>query len=134
MVEEICLGILCATLVHSVVLPAGLSASVMGLMDKTLTDIFADAAPPPPDEEDALSTARVRLSLDITQLRLLATHIPFDTGNLRWTAATVRTLQDRVALLLPTLSAVDDRLQALYQAEDGCATVAVRRRRHAPFA
>ncbi|RLR17413.1 FUSC family protein [Sodalis-like symbiont of Bactericera trigonica] len=54
-VEEICLGILCATLVHSVVLTAGLSASVMGLMDKTLrdtrrwlTDIFADAAPPTP--------------------------------------------------------------------------------------
>ncbi len=51
-VEEICLGILCATLVHSVVLPAGLSASVMGLLDKTLTDtrrwltdIFSPAAP-----------------------------------------------------------------------------------------
>lgn len=125
-VEEICLGILCATLVHSVVLPAGLSTSVMGLLDKTLkdtrrwlADIFADAAPPPQEQEGALSAARVRLSLDITQLRLLATHIPFDTGNLRWTAAAVRTMQDRVAALLPTLSAVEDRLQALYQAEGG---------------
>ncbi|WP_410012303.1 FUSC family protein [Sodalis sp. C49] len=127
-VEEICLGILCATLVHSVVLPAGLTGSVMGLLDKTLTDtrrwlkdIFSAPAPLPPTagEDGATSAARLRLSVDITQLRLLATHIPFDTGNLAWTAGAMRTMQDRVAELIPTLSGVEDRLQALYRAEGG---------------
>lgn len=125
-VEEICLGILCATLVHSVVLPAGLGASVMGLLDKTLkdtrqwlTDIFSAETPHEADDAGALSATRVRLALDITQLRLLATHIPFDTSNLKWTAGAIRTMQDRVAELIPTLSAVEDRLQALHNAEGG---------------
>jgi uncharacterized membrane protein YccC len=125
-VEEISLGILCATLLHSVVLPAGLTNSVMGLLDKTLTDtrrwlkdIFSTGAPVPKEEYDAISASRLRLSVDITQLRLLATHIPYDTGNLTWTAGAVRAMQDRVAELIPTLSAVEDRLKALYKAEEG---------------
>lgn len=125
-VEEISLGILCATLVHSVVLPAGLSASVMGLLDKTLADtrrwlqdIFAPQESVPVEDDGAISAARLRLSVDITQLRLLATHIPFDTSNLTWTAGAMRTMQDRVAELIPTLSGVEDRLQALYKAEGG---------------
>lgn len=125
-VEEICLGILCATLVHSVILPAGLSASVMGLLDKTLADtrrwladIFSTSAPNPAETDGAISAVRLKLSVDITQLRLLATHIPFDTSNLAWTTAAIRTMQDRVAELIPTLSAVEDRLQALYKAEGG---------------
>ncbi|NDL61587.1 FUSC family protein [Enterobacteriales bacterium SAP-6] len=125
-VEEICLGILCATLVHSVVLPAGLTGSVMGLLDKTLTDtrrwlqdIFSPEVPVAGEDDGALSASRLRLSVDITQLRLLSTHIPFDTGNLTWTAGAMRTMQDRVAELIPTLSGVEDRLQALYKAEGG---------------
>ena len=124
-VEEISLGILCATLVHSVVLPAGLAGSVVTMLDKTLadtrrwlTDIFSPAAPAAGQDDDTLSASRLRLSVDITQLRLLATHIPYDTGNLTWTAGAVRAMQDRVAEFIPTLSAVDDRLKALYQAEE----------------
>jgi hypothetical protein len=37
-VEEIGLGIFCATLVHSLVLPAGLAPTVLGLLDRTLVD------------------------------------------------------------------------------------------------
>ncbi len=37
-VEEIGLGIFCATLVHSLVLPAGLAPTVLGLLDRTLQD------------------------------------------------------------------------------------------------
>ncbi len=37
-VEEIGLGILCATLVHSLVLPTGLAPSMLGLLDRTLAD------------------------------------------------------------------------------------------------
>ncbi|TCV96623.1 FUSC family protein [Biostraticola tofi] len=124
-VEEICLGILCATLVHSVVLPAGLAGTITGLMDKTLNDIrrwLADIFSTPDTSENdrqSLSVARLKLSIDITQLRLMSTHIPFDTSNLKWTSGAVRAMQDRIAELIPTLSAVEDRLQALYKAEGG---------------
>lgn len=118
-VEEIGLGILAATLVHSLVLPTGLQASVLGLLDRSLgdtrrwlTDLLA--------RRDA-GADRQRVAGDITQLRLLSTHIPFDTGHLRWTAGAVHQMQDRIAALTPLLSAVEDRLQALEQAEGGLA-------------
>ncbi|SFO94920.1 Uncharacterized membrane protein YccC [Variovorax sp. OK605] len=132
-VEEIGLGIFCATLVHSLVFPAGLAPTVLGLLDRTLVDArkwlgdllqpagraggtgaaggTADADPKRLDDD------RRRLAGDITQLRLLSTHVPFDTTHLRWTAGAIRAMQDRVAALTPALSAVEDRLQALEQAE-----------------
>lgn len=126
-VEEIGLGIFCATLVHSLVFPAGLAPTVLGLLDRTLVDArkwlgdllqpagrsdgTADADPQRLDDD------RRRLAGDITQLRLLSTHVPFDTTHLRWTAGAIRAMQDRVAALTPALSAVEDRLQALEQAE-----------------
>ena len=131
-VEEIGLGIFCATLVHSLVFPAGLAPTVLGLLDRTLVDARkwlgdllqpavrgdgrADADPRRLDDD------RRRLAGDITQLRLLSTHVPFDTTHLRWTAGAIRAMQDRVAALTPALSAVEDRLQALAQAEGALAS------------
>ena len=118
-VEEIWIGIVCATLVHSVVLPQSLAPSVLGLLDNTLRDArrwLADLLRPVPGS-GALDLDRRRLAADITQLRLLSTHVPFDTTHLRWTAGAIRAMQDRVAALTPVLSAVEDRLQALEQAD-----------------
>lgn len=129
-VEEIGLGILCATLVHSLVLPTGLAPTVLGLLDRTLRDarqwlgdLLQQRPADPRAEAEArrLDGDRRRLAGDITQLRLLSTHVPFDTTHLRWTAGAIRAMQDRVAALTPALSAVEDRLQALAQAEVGLA-------------
>jgi uncharacterized membrane protein YccC len=122
-VEEIGLGIFCATLVHSLVLPAGLAPTVLGLLDRTLQDArkwLGDLLQPGRSsnvDPKRLDDDRRRLAGDITQLRLLSTHVPFDTTHLRWTAGAIRAMQDRVAALTPALSAVEDRLQALEQAE-----------------
>ncbi|ARP95444.1 FUSC family protein [Bordetella genomosp. 13] len=115
-VEEITLGILCASLVHSVVLPQGIGRAVIGRLDATLRDardwvravLDGDAARQGQD--------RRQLANDITQLRLMSTHVPFDTGNIRWTANALRVMQDRLAALTPSVSAVEDRLQALQEA------------------
>ncbi|MCR6477953.1 FUSC family protein [Variovorax sp. ZS18.2.2] len=127
-VEEIGLGIFCATLVHSLVLPTGLAPTVLGLLDRTLQDArkwLGDLLQPTGRKSDAdpkrLDDDRRRLAGDITQLRLLSTHVPFDTTHLRWTAGAIRTMQDRVAALTPALSAVEDRLRALEQAEGALA-------------
>ena len=123
-VEEIGLGILCATLVHSLVLPQGLAPSLLGLLDRTLadarrwlTELVRPGGSGQGADPRALAVDRRRLAADLTQLRLLSTHIPFDTTNLRWTAGAIRAMQDRVAALTPTLSAVEDRLRAIEQAE-----------------
>ncbi|SOD30376.1 Uncharacterized membrane protein YccC [Variovorax sp. YR752] len=124
-VEEIGLGIFCATLIHSLVLPAGLAPTVLGLLDRTLQDArkwLGDLLQPAGRSSSnadpkRLDDDRRRLAGDITQLRLLSTHVPFDTTHLRWTAGAIRAMQDRVAALTPALSAGEDRLQALEQAE-----------------
>ncbi len=120
-VEEIMIGILCATVVHSVVFPKGLAPAVLGLLDGAMKHtknwirdlLRTDGA----DPQAKLAGDRSKVAGDITQLRLLSTHIPFDTTNLRWTAGAVGTMQDRIASLMPTVSAVEDRLVALEQAE-----------------
>lgn len=123
-VEEIGLAILCATVVHSVVFPAGLAPSILGLIDHALLDAkrwWFDLMQPEAQKRNAdpkkVAAERRQLAADITQLRLLSTHIPFDITHLRWTVGTVRAMQDSIAALLPTLSAVEDRLAAIERAQ-----------------
>lgn len=128
-VEEIGLGILCASLVHGIVLPVGLAPSLLGVMDRALgdarrwiDDLLAKAkggAKGPGEERVAAD--RLRLALDITQLRLLSTHVPFDTIEMRWTAGAIATMQDRISTLTPTLMAAEDRLCALEDADGALA-------------
>jgi uncharacterized membrane protein YccC len=122
-VEEIGVGILCATIVHSLVLPVGLAPSLLALLDRTagdakrwFTDLLA-LKPRAPNDARTLADDRQKLAIDLTQLRLLSAHVPFDTGHLRWTAGAIGAMQDAVAGLAPTLSAVEDRLKALTEAE-----------------
>jgi uncharacterized membrane protein YccC len=127
-VEEIGLGIFCATLVHSLVFPVGMAPTLLGLLDRGLRDArqwFGDVVRQPRDGDrpaaTPLATDRQRLAGDITQLRLLSTHVPFDTSHLRWTAGAIGAMQDALAALTPALSAVEDRLQALADAEGALA-------------
>ena len=119
-VEEIGLGILCATLVHSLVFPVGMGPTLLAVLDRGLGDArrwFGDVLRRPDAAAAPLEIDRQRLAGDITQLRLLSTHVPFDTSHLRWTAGAIGAMQDALAALTPALSAVEDRLQALVEAE-----------------
>ncbi len=121
-VEEIGLGILCASLIHSTVFPSGLAPSLLGVLDRAIADARRWGADllgrgTGRAASTTLAADRQRLAGDITQLRLLSTHVPFDTSNLRWTAGALGAMQDRLAALTPSLSAVEDRLQALEEAE-----------------
>lgn len=117
-VEEISLGIVCATLVHSLVLPRGLAPALTLQLDKAVRDArnWMHDTLSGQNAEQRDRDRRV-LANDITQLRLLSTHVPFDTSNLRWTSGAVRAMQDQISALTPAVSAVEDRLRAL-QAND----------------
>jgi hypothetical protein len=43
-------------------------------------------------------------------MRVMSTHLPFDTSQLRWTASMVHGLHDRLTMMVPLLLAVEDRL------------------------
>lgn len=113
-VEEISIGILCASLVHSLVFPQGLGPVLLARVDKSIADAqrwIVDALGKT-DEGRSLRDRRT-LAADITELRVMATHLPFDTSHLRWMSGTIGALQDRLTLMVPLLSAIEDRLRAL---------------------
>lgn len=113
-VEEILLGITCATLVHSLVFPQGYGPVMLARLDHALRDArdwVKDALSPDGAEKSAQD--RRKLAADITELRMMAVHVPFDTTHLRWTAQAIHALQERLAAMVPLLSAIEDRLLAL---------------------
>ena len=131
-VEEILIGITCATLVHSIVLPTGMASPVLGLLDRTMrdarqwfTDLMRGPGQAAPTAAAPLQADRQRLATDITQLRMLSTHVPFDTTHLRLTASTLHAMQNQMASLTSVFSAVEDRLKALQDA-DGALPLDVR--------
>lgn len=113
-VEEIVLGITCATLVHSLVLPQAYGPVLLARLDNAVKDAHAwirDALNPAGDARTA--GERRKLAGDITELRMMSVHLPFDTSRLRWTGKAVNALQERLAQSVPVVSAIEDRLGAL---------------------
>ncbi|TFV87537.1 FUSC family protein, partial [Oxalobacteraceae bacterium OM1] len=113
-VEEITLGIVSATLVHSLVFPRSLGPVLLARLDQAVADSrrwMRDALHGETIEGEARD--RRKLAGDMTELRLMSTHLPFDTSHLRWTSETVRALQDRLSALVPLLSGVEDRVREL---------------------
>lgn len=117
-VEEIGIGILCASIVHSLVLPHSLGSALLARLDHAVGDAqrwIRDAVGGGATERGA--RARRTLAGDITELRLMSTHLPFDTSHLRWTSGMIHALHDRLTLMVPLLLAVEDRLVALREAD-----------------
>jgi uncharacterized membrane protein YccC len=123
-VEEITLGMLCATLIHSLVFPQPFGPVILQRLDGAIRDArlwIGDAL----HASGARNTGQDRRKLagDITELRLMSTHLPFDTSHLRWTANAVHALQERLARFVAIVSGIEDRLQAL-RAQDAQAVAA----------
>jgi uncharacterized membrane protein YccC len=113
-VEEITLGIVCATVVHTLVLPQSLGPVLLARLDHAIADAqrwMRDALTY--SDEAQVTRDRRKLAGDITELRLMASHLPYDTSHLRWTSRAIYALQDRLGQMMLFLSAVEDRLHAL---------------------
>ncbi|MDR6626118.1 FUSC family protein [Caulobacter segnis] len=114
-VIEIGLGILCATMVHSLVFPRPVGrvlkirlANWLGEADRWALDVLREEADPATIARD-----RRHLAAAASEIRMLAVHLPFDTSRLRETTGVVRALQERMLLLIPLLSGLGDRMEAL---------------------
>lgn len=119
-VEEITLGILCATLTHSLIFPHSLGLALR----QRLTDWVRQADEWAHDvlrrdgAETMIKDYR-HLAAAATEIRLLSVLLPFDTSHLRQTSGVVRALHQRLLVLIPILSGVDDRLIALREQRGG---------------
>ncbi|MCK8784282.1 FUSC family protein [Roseomonas sp. NAR14] len=129
-VEEIGLGIICAALVSRVVFPrhAGpvLTARVDGWLGNAAR-LARDALLGERQAGDAVRERR-RLAADAVDMRAFATHVGYDTAGSPAMADLLRALQQRMILLLPLVSAIEDHVAGLRR--DGAldaATLAVLR-------
>lgn len=117
-VEEITLGILCATLTHSLFFPRPVGAVLKLRLAAWLKDADAWALDLMRREEGKAVMDRRHLAAAATEIHLLSLLLPFDTSALRDTVETVRAIHHRFLTLIPVLSGIDDRLKAL-RAEPG---------------
>jgi len=112
--EEISLGILCATVMHSLWFPSPVGEAIrtrisnwLGEADHWALDILHSNTPA------TINRDRIKLAGAASEIHILATHLPFDTSNLREKALVVRGLHDRILMLIPVLSSLSERLAAM---------------------
>ena len=111
---EIGLGVICAALMHSLVFPRPVSRVIalrvtdwIHRADSWLNDLL--------DEERASQTLgdRRAFALAASDIRILGSHLPFDTERRGDAQGLLHAIHDRMLLLIPHLEAVGDRLGEL---------------------
>ncbi|MDO6414196.1 FUSC family protein [Sphingomonas sp. BIUV-7] len=113
-VQEITLGILCASLIHGVILPQTVTARLIDRVDAVLRDACRWSADALADRSsESLHRDRRRLALDVFDIHQLSIHLPFDTARLLPRVSVVRALQDQISLILPLGAAITERIQEL---------------------
>lgn len=118
-VIEIGLGILCATLLHSLVFPRPVGTVLryrlktwLGEADRWALDVLRG------EDAEAIARDRRHLAAAASDIQMMAVHLPFDTSRLRETTGVVRALHERMLLLIPLLSGLADRMEALREVRD----------------
>lgn len=104
-VEEISLGIICASLIHSVFFPRNTANALDDRLDAAIVAItnWIDAAIREPNKADD-DTATRRLTPLVNDLHAAYMYMPYETSDVRRSGRLVRTLQSRLAMLLPLFS------------------------------
>ena len=110
--EEIIVGSACCCRVHSVFLPRGIDQTILDRLDNAMVRVKQLVAGILSGErgERAKMDRLQSLSQTITEMRLLSSHLPFDTSNLSWLTWLVQEMQNRFSALVPILATVEDRL------------------------
>lgn len=113
--EEIILGILCASIVSTIVLPRSVGPAVSAQVDSWLArarevsqQVLAGHG-----ADRATRELRLKLAADVVDLDMLSFHLAYDRSVSRDTPRWLRALRLRMLTLLPLLSSIGDRLAAL---------------------
>jgi uncharacterized membrane protein YccC len=113
-VEEITLGILSAAVVGSVVFPRSLGPVVAARIDAWLADAARWAGDVLQGRDDAaINGDRRRLAADAVETQMMSGQLAYDTARAPGAPQLVRSLHQRMVMMLPLLSGVADRAAAL---------------------
>jgi uncharacterized membrane protein YccC len=118
-VEEITLGIVCTTVIGSIVFPIPLGPALTARLDNWIQnaaewtlDVLSTAP-----EGASTTAARREVAGDAVEIAMLATHLAYDTSNLQTATVPVAILRQRILLLLPVVSGAADRIRILREVE-----------------
>jgi uncharacterized membrane protein YccC len=118
-VEEISLGIICSTVIGTIVLPRPVGPVIIAQLDSwfgVARDwIFAVLAGR--RDEEAARRARRAMAGASVEVGMLTTHLAYDTSLLQTATRPVSVLQRRMMFLLPVISGIGDRLDLLRAAD-----------------
>ncbi|HEY8193637.1 MAG TPA: FUSC family protein [Hyphomicrobium sp.] len=113
-VEEMTLAIASVTLVHALLRPRSVKSIIYARAAAFLADATAWADGAVDSRHQGLTYAhRQRLASDVTELGIIAVHLPYDTAGGVNTRRLVHALQRRLAALIPLASATAQRLDLL---------------------
>ncbi|MGY3599358.1 putative membrane protein YccC [Bradyrhizobium sp. USDA 4341] len=117
-VEEISLGIICASLVSTVVFPRSVAPAVGGRVRSWLSDARRLSRDVLLDHgtSETRRAQRLRLATDIVEIDTLATHVAYDRLADAGTARGLGEVRLRMLMLLPIITSIEDRLAALGEA------------------
>jgi len=113
-VEEISLGIVCASIAHSIFFPQNIASEINEKLGRTIqacANWIGKALTRPLGPEDEV--AHRRLAEVVTDLHLLYTHVWFETSDVPRAGGVMRALQDRLTLLSAYLTTLQKSVQAL---------------------
>ncbi|MBB2960919.1 FUSC family protein [Methylobacterium sp. R2-1] len=116
--EEITLGILCASLVNTVVLPQSVAPVITARLDLWLRDArgwVIDVVGRGRTARDTQAT-RLKLASDAVAFDALATPLRYDMTGAERSAEAMATLRQHMLMFLPIASAVSDRIETLERA------------------
>ncbi len=114
--EETGIGFFSAIVVHSLFFPRSIGPVVVRRMDevwKNISQWTASVLQGHAPKNDSPRTSATRI---ITDLRVLSANLPFDASNERWAVANIRLLQDRLTVMIPVISSIEDSISTLQQA------------------
>ncbi|PXW53066.1 FUSC family protein [Methylobacterium sp. B4] len=113
--EEITLGILCAGLVNTIVLPRSVAPVIVGRLDAWLRDArgwVVDVLGRARTTEDS-QAKRLRLASDAVAFDALATPLRYDMTGAERSVEAMATLRQHMLMFLPIASAIADRIGML---------------------
>ncbi|WP_441235369.1 FUSC family protein [Bradyrhizobium sp. 930_D9_N1_4] len=114
-VEEICLGIICASLVSTIVFPRSVAPAVANRVDLWLADArrLSQAVLLRDGTSESRRPRRLKLATDIVEIDTLSTHLAYDRLTDRHAASGLGEIRLRMLMLLPVIASLEDRLVAL---------------------
>jgi len=114
-VEEISLGIICASLVSTVIFPRSVAPAVASRVDLWLLDArrLSQAVLLREGTSESRRPRRLKLATDIVEIDTLSAHLAYDRLTDRDAVTGLGEIRLRMLTLLPVIASLEDRLAAL---------------------